>query len=201
MSRRSAPESRERLIESTRSCIRRFGLSKTTLEDVAREAKFSRATVYRYFPEGRDQLVRELLESEIEQFARRLAGATAGTNDLELAVSRALSFVRSEAKEQNLLQSLVALEPERVLPLLNSQLVQILNLFRNFLEDPLQHALGTGRLRPGLDLELTKDYVARMLLSFLQSAGTYDFEDPDEIELVARTRILGGVLAVRTSAA
>lgn len=200
MSRRTAPESRERLIEATRLCIGRFGLSKTTLEDVAREAKFSRATVYRYFPEGRDQLVRELLKSEIDEFAGRLAGATAGTNDLELAVTRALSFVLGEARRQNLLQSLVILEPDRVLPLLNAQLVRVLDLFRHFIESPLQHARDTGRLSPGLDLELANDYVARMLLSFLQSAGTYNFEDPDELGRVARFRILGGILAERSTA-
>lgn len=47
---------RERLLDAAESCFERFGLRKTTIEDVAREAKVSRSTVYRYF-EGRSDLL------------------------------------------------------------------------------------------------------------------------------------------------
>ena len=39
-----------RLLDATVACIARVGVSKTTLDDVAREAGCSRATLYRYFP-------------------------------------------------------------------------------------------------------------------------------------------------------
>jgi len=51
------PEVRERLLQATYSCVARWGLAKTTVEDAAREAGVSRATVYRYFPGGRDELI------------------------------------------------------------------------------------------------------------------------------------------------
>ena len=41
---------RTRLLDATLACIARVGVSKTTLDDVAREAGCSRATLYRYFP-------------------------------------------------------------------------------------------------------------------------------------------------------
>src|SRR6476660_8543910 len=40
---------RTRLLQATLSCVERWGLEKTSLEDVARQAGLSRATVYRYF--------------------------------------------------------------------------------------------------------------------------------------------------------
>ncbi len=43
---------RERLLQATYDCVARWGLAKTTVEDAAREAGVSRATVYRYFPGG-----------------------------------------------------------------------------------------------------------------------------------------------------
>ncbi len=46
------PEVRERLLQATYDCVARWGLAKTTVEDAAREAGVSRATVYRYFPGG-----------------------------------------------------------------------------------------------------------------------------------------------------
>ena len=48
------------------ACIGRFGLAKTTIDDVAREAACSRATLYRYF-EGKPELVRRTVVSERER--------------------------------------------------------------------------------------------------------------------------------------
>ena len=47
---------RDRLLDAAETCIDRFGLAKTTVEDIATEAKVSRATIYRYF-DNRDELV------------------------------------------------------------------------------------------------------------------------------------------------
>jgi AcrR family transcriptional regulator len=47
---------RERLVDAAEECFSRFGASRTSIEDVARQAKVSRSTVYRYF-EGRNELL------------------------------------------------------------------------------------------------------------------------------------------------
>ena len=47
---------RERLLDAAEECFSQFGASKTSIEDVARQAKVSRSTVYRYF-EGRNELL------------------------------------------------------------------------------------------------------------------------------------------------
>ncbi len=47
----------DRLIAATLSCVGRWGLAKTTIDDVARQAQCSRATVYRVFPGGKETLV------------------------------------------------------------------------------------------------------------------------------------------------
>ena len=46
----------KRIVDATLRCVGRWGLAKTTLDDVAREAGCSRATVYRLFPGGKDSL-------------------------------------------------------------------------------------------------------------------------------------------------
>jgi len=53
-----APAAETEVLGATVECVARWGLSKTTLDDVARAAGVSRATVYRLFPGGRDVLVR-----------------------------------------------------------------------------------------------------------------------------------------------
>lgn len=49
-------DARQRLLDAAEECFARFGPSRTSIEDVARQAKVSRSTVYRYF-EGRDELL------------------------------------------------------------------------------------------------------------------------------------------------
>ena len=48
--RASTPEVTAKVVEGALRAISRFGLSKLTVDDVAREAGISRATLYRYFP-------------------------------------------------------------------------------------------------------------------------------------------------------
>src|SRR3954453_11433645 len=47
---------RQRLLDAAETCIDRYGLAKTTVEDIATTAKVSRATIYRYF-DNRDELM------------------------------------------------------------------------------------------------------------------------------------------------
>jgi AcrR family transcriptional regulator len=57
---------RERLLDAAEACIDRFGLAKTTVEDIATEAKVSRATIYRYF-DNRDELVLAVVLRSLER--------------------------------------------------------------------------------------------------------------------------------------
>jgi AcrR family transcriptional regulator len=59
MNRQTGVEARAR--DALLVCIARFGLSKTTLDDVARVAGCSRATLYRYF-DGKATLVRRTVD-------------------------------------------------------------------------------------------------------------------------------------------
>ncbi|OZE93178.1 TetR family transcriptional regulator [Rhodococcus sp. 14-2686-1-2] len=54
---------RSAILTAAETCFERFGIAKTTMEDVARAADLSRATVYRYFAD-RESLI-------IESVARR----------------------------------------------------------------------------------------------------------------------------------
>ncbi len=67
-----AAQARERLIDSAESCFERFGVAKTSIEDVATAANVSRATVYRYFEGGRDEIVLAVLLREADRFEKQL---------------------------------------------------------------------------------------------------------------------------------
>jgi len=48
---------RVRIIDGALACLARHGTAKTTVDDIARQSGVSRATVYRVFPGGRDEIL------------------------------------------------------------------------------------------------------------------------------------------------
>src|SRR3954447_24794972 len=77
------PSTRQRLIEATLQCVERWGIAKTSVEDVATAASLSRATVYRHFPGGREELIRETVIWEVTAFFARIEQAVEADPGLE----------------------------------------------------------------------------------------------------------------------
>src|SRR5689334_23452531 len=67
---REVPQLRDRILEATLVTLARYGVAKTTLADVAKEAGCARATVYRYFG-GKAQL----LDAVVVHESTRILGA------------------------------------------------------------------------------------------------------------------------------
>lgn len=182
------------MLEGALECLGRFGMAKTTVDDVARASGVSRATIYRYFPGGRDQVVSEVVSWEVGRFFRRLGEAVAGAPDLLSLMEDALVFARGALARHAVLQRLLVTEPERLVPLVTVNADRILPLVAAFLVPYLEREAAAGRLRPGVDLDRAADYIARMLLSYISSPGMWDLEDPEEVRTLVRTQVLGGVL-------
>lgn len=58
---------RNALLDAAARCFARYGPRKTTMEEVARAARLSRATLYKHFP-NKDALYRALLDRVTEEF-------------------------------------------------------------------------------------------------------------------------------------
>ena len=104
------------MIEATLRCVARFGLSKTTVDDVAREARTSRATVYRVFPGGRDEIVAATVSAEIERFFTELGRCLEATDCLEDRLVAAMTCGAEQLARHQALAFVLAHEPELVLP-------------------------------------------------------------------------------------
>src|SRR5215203_3583515 len=150
------PALRERILEAAYACFARFGLGKTTVEDVVKESGVSRATVYRVFPGGKDQLLREVVAWEMGRFFGALAEAVVGAPDFATLVEDGLLFAHRAVGEHVVLQKILTTEQERPLSFITGYLVPF-----------LEREERAGRLRPGLDQELAADFVARMVLSLI----------------------------------
>lgn len=59
----------DKIIDATIKCFERYGIQKTSMDDIAKIAKISRPTIYRYFP-SRHHLAVEVLVREIRDHVR-----------------------------------------------------------------------------------------------------------------------------------
>jgi AcrR family transcriptional regulator len=194
------PALRERILEAAYACFARFGLGKTTVEDVVKESGVSRATVYRVFPGGKDQLLREVVAWEMGRFFGALAEAVVGAPDFATLVEDGLLFAHRAVGEHVVLQKILVTEPERLLPLLTTEQDRPLRFITGYLVPFLEREERAGRLRPGLDQELAADFVARMVLSLIGSDGAA-IEDPVARRRLVREQLLAGVLTPEALAA
>jgi AcrR family transcriptional regulator len=190
-----ADEQRERVLAGAYECVGRFGMGKTTIDDVARVSGVSRATIYRLFPGGRDQLLRETVGWEMNHFFMSLAEAVEDAPDLETRLELGLSFARRSVLEHAVLQRVLATEPELLLPLMTVEQHRVLGFITAYLRPLLQAEQDAGRLQDGVDLDAAAEYVARMLLSLIGAPGRWDLSDPEAVRDLVRRELLGGILA------
>ena len=190
-----AATQRVRVYAGGYDCVERFGLSKTTIEDVARASGISRATVYRLFPGGRDQVLRETVGWEMNRFFARLAAAVDGTPDLASRLEQALVFARRSILEHAVLQKVLSTEPEILLPLLTIEQHRVVRYITAYLVPLLEAERSEGRLDPVVDVGRAADHVSRLALSLIGSPGRWDLSDPDEVRELVRRELLGGILA------
>jgi AcrR family transcriptional regulator len=187
-------EPRERVLAGAYDCVGRFGMGKTTIDDVARASGVSRATIYRLFPGGREELLRATVGWEMNHFFTRLAEAVADAPDLRSRLELGLAFARRSVLEHAVLLRVLHSEPDLLLPLMTVEQHRVLGFITVYLRPLLDAEQAAGRVRPGVDLDAAADYVARMLLSLIGSPGRWDLSDPDVVRVLVRDELLGGIL-------
>ena len=183
---------RQRILEATYACIARWGIFKTTVEDAAREAGMSRATIYRHFPGGRDELLSATISWEELRFFSRLYDELHESPTLVEVLERGLPFAHRAILEHEVLQMVLETEPEMLLPKLTVDVTRVTALISGFLVPYLSR----DQLAPGVELREAADFLARMVLSYITSPGSWDLEDPVRVATLVRTELLAGIVAV-----
>lgn len=194
MTSRPDPALRERLLEAAYECVARFGIAKTTVEDVVKESGVSRASVYRVFPGGKDELLRAAVGWEMDRFFIRLAEAVVGAEDFAGMLERGLIYAHDAVHGHEVLQTVLVTEPEKLLPLLTVEQERPLHYITAFLVPYLEQEQQAGRVLDGVDLEESADFLARMILSLIGSHGEWDLTDPGAVRVLVRDHLLAGVL-------
>lgn len=90
---RRGDHKRQLLVRAVRQVVQRVGPRKTTLEDIAEEARVSRSTVYYHFP-NKGEMFRAVIEHEISALQAELQGALSAESTPEECL---LTYVRTRA--------------------------------------------------------------------------------------------------------
>lgn len=183
-------DARQRVLEATVASFGRVGIAKSTVEEVAASAGVGRASVYRWFPGGREQLVAEAIAFEVDKFFDGLTDALMGVDDLAERLERTLEYAQSTLAAHEVLQRVLETEPERLLPHLSDAGPIMLGTLRQ----RLLVLLADQPLRPGLDADAAADWLSRMLLSFIVSPGGWQLDDPVSVRRLVRGHLLAGVI-------
>jgi AcrR family transcriptional regulator len=161
---------RELLIDAAEACFQRFGVGKTTVEDVAAAAKVSRATVYRYFAD-RDELILGVVLREAERFLNRMSTrVNRASNFGDGLVDFAAYTLRAVRADPNL-ALLFAPEMAGVTTSLAGASEALFTMVTEFLRPYFEASDKAGLLRPGIDLDDAAEWTLRTILSLLTVDG------------------------------
>ncbi len=136
------------LIDASGHLLARWGVAKTTVNDLAREAGCSRATVYRIFPGGKRQIMARYALGELQGFFAEARAQAAQHDDLGQALTAViLSATRGLAEHQGFRFMLVH-EPGMVLPYLGfSEIDRLYSLVSHALAPEFERFVGDRSTR------------------------------------------------------
>ncbi|GAC1383193.1 MAG: hypothetical protein NVSMB4_11190 [Acidimicrobiales bacterium] len=183
----------ERIVDATLRCVARWGLTKTTVDDVAREAGVGRATLYRLFPGGRDAVIDAVVTVEAARFFHRLDRRVVGVGSLEDLLVEIITEAFSTLGSHEALRFLFAHEPEAILPhltfgqmdaVLASAAPVVAPYLRPWLTGPdAEEAAARGA-----------EWLTRIVLSYLMSpSASVNLSDAAAARHLVRTFILPGL--------
>jgi AcrR family transcriptional regulator len=167
---------RVRIVDAALGCLARQGSAKTTVDDIARASGFSRATLYRTFPGGKDDVLEAVVATEVARVFSALAVAMGEATDLEEVLVAGMSEAARRLSGHRALAYMLGHEPELILP----------------------HLTFAARWLEPDQASRAAEWAVRIVLAYVAdpAPGT-DLADPDDTRALVRAFVLPGILALR----
>jgi len=183
---RAADEPQQRLVAAAVACIARWGVAKTSLDDIAREAGLSRATVYRALPGGKDRLLALVLGHEVGRFFHEVDADLAGATDLSDLLTRGVGRALVCFADHPALRTLLRQEPELILPhFAFNRLDRLLAVTTELGRPHLGRFLREEAIRP------TAEWCARLVLTLtIHPLPGFDPHDRDAVARLVDTYVI-----------
>ena len=165
----------DRVLDAVKACCERWGMAKVTIDDIAAEAGCSRATVYRLFPGGKDNIYETLRQRENREFFAKLNAHLAEANGYEDLLIRGVVAATQALRADEHLQLMLASQPGELLADMSFDgLPRIFDSATIFLTPWFAPFIGAQA-----SAELA-EWLARVVLSYFFSPSRYvDLGDPE----------------------
>jgi len=186
---------RVRLVDATLRRMATHGVRKTTLDDVAREAGVSRATLYRTFPGGKEAVLAAVVETEAARFFSGLAVVMGEAHDLEDVLVAGMVEAARRLSGHRTLAYLLVHEPEVLSPWMAfGGMDQLLGSASAFAEPFF------GRWLEPDQAARAAEWGVRIVLSYLAAPSPgADLTDPDQARHLVSTFVIPGISALMTT--
>ncbi|UGT51355.1 TetR/AcrR family transcriptional regulator [Nocardia asteroides] len=180
----------ERILDAALIQFQQVGVRKTTIEDIARAADVDRATVYRRIG-SRDDVVRAAFEREVRRLLEDLREIPARHDRFDDIVVEVFSTVITRWRAHPLVERLLTLEADRLLPQLTVDGASFFLLSVAASTEIVAKVLEDNRFPEIPDLTARVEVVCRVVHSLiLQPVGTVDTGSPDALAAYARAYIV-----------
>ncbi|ORL15987.1 TetR/AcrR family transcriptional regulator [Prescottella equi] len=181
-------DARTAILAAAESCFARYGIAKTTMEDVAKAASMSRATVYRYFAD-REALV---AESVVRRARARIDAARQFISGWPTIEERLVEGICQDIRRGHLdpmVNRLVSPEEMSLSVQLLNKSGRAVDLTHELWGPVLAEEQKAGNIRRDLDLRLVSEWIAELEIMYISRYGTAD-EALDRIREKLRTFVV-----------
>jgi AcrR family transcriptional regulator len=183
---------RERLLDATEACLRRDGIRRTTVAQVAEEAGISRAWLYRHYPD-KASLVGAAIVRLDEAYWAAAHTEVAAEPGLTARVVRAVQLGRA-LQPRPLVMALRDAEPEAFAAVVGTGVREIVPGLAGFWHRYLQQAVDLGEVRADLDVPRAAEWVLRIVISLATVPGdAVDADDPASLRMYVQEFLVPGL--------
>ncbi len=179
------------VLDAASVCALRYSIRRMTVEDIARQAGISRATVYRLFRGGREEIIARAIQREVDLFFLELASRLEGISDPVELLARGLEEAHALLAGHALWQKVAETEMDLVVTRMTVEAGRVVEYVADFLSRHLDAETCTGSGGGPDSWSETCGYLARMFLSYLEAPGGWNMSDPAEVRELVATQMLG----------
>ncbi|MGV9743713.1 helix-turn-helix domain-containing protein [Rhodococcus zopfii] len=166
-------DTRSVILAAAEACFEQFGIAKTTMEDVAKAASMSRATVYRYFAD-RESLI---AESVVRRARANMDRARARITRWPTVEERIVEGICQDIRKGHLdpmVNRLVSPETMALSIQLLNESGRAVELTHELWGPVLADEQAAGNIRADLDLRLLSEWIAELEIMYISQYGTDD---------------------------
>lgn len=182
---------RGRITAAAARCVTRWGAGRTSIDEIARLAGVSRATVYRLFPGGKQALVEQAARAEIDRFFARFTSRLGAAGDLRewlcVGLSEAASVMAEDAEVRAMVVATIDTgAPEDPFSGLNRLMALVADMAAPF----------AARFVDERVARRVAEWLARVALSYVSCPSPdYDLRRPEQVEALIDDFVLPSLSA------